>query len=57
MSDEKTCTRCNESWPLETEFFRKETRGYGYYLPWCRACEAEQKREKRAQQREMACQA
>ena len=44
---EKTCTRCHESWPLDTEFFRKETRGYGYYLPWCRACEAEQKREKR----------
>lgn len=54
-TDEKACTRCHESWPLDPEFFRKETRGYGYYLPWCRACEAEQKREKRAQQREATC--
>jgi hypothetical protein len=47
---EKTCTRCGDTWPRDTEFFRKETRGAGYYLPWCRACEAQQKREKRAQQ-------
>ncbi len=46
---EKQCTRCRESWPKDEQFFRRETRGYRYYLPWCRACEAEQKREKRKQ--------
>ena len=51
---EKTCTRCHESWPLDEEFFRREKREYRCYLPWCRACEAEQKREKRSQSRELA---
>ena len=45
---EKQCTRCNKTWPRDAEFFRQETRGNRYYLPWCRVCEAEQKREKRA---------
>ena len=45
---EKTCTRCKQAWPRDIEFFRREARGNRYYLPWCRVCEAEQKREKRA---------
>ena len=51
MTDEKTCTRCNESWPKDTEFFRRENRGSMCWVPWCRACEADQKREKRAAER------
>ena len=46
---EKQCTRCREKLPRDSEFFRQESRGNRYYLPWCRACEAEQKREKRKQ--------
>jgi hypothetical protein len=48
---QKTCTRCGDVWPRDAEFFRQETRGGGYYLPWCRACEADQKREYRAVQK------
>lgn len=49
---EKTCARCGDDWPADAEFFR--VRGEGTdskattYMPWCRACEAEQKAEKRA---------
>lgn len=46
---EKLCTRCHEWWPvtLEPEYYRWHTRGYAF--PWCRACEAEQKTEQKAE--------
>lgn len=44
---EKQCTRCHETWPKDEQFFRREKRGSLCYVPWCRACEAEQKREYR----------
>ncbi len=46
MNAEKLCRRCNEAWPVD--FFRPDKRGPGYLTPWCRACEADQKREYRA---------
>lgn len=48
----KTCTRCRDDYPADPEFFRvKAEAGAGKsarYMPWCRACEAEQKAEARA---------
>jgi hypothetical protein len=50
MPAEKTCTRCNESWPADTEFFRAQSkpRQPNRLAPWCRACEADQKAAARA---------
>ena len=47
---EKTCTRCEEAWPADTEFFRLQPKaGHPARLaPWCRACEADYQREKRS---------
>jgi hypothetical protein len=47
---DKRCTRCSESYPADDEFFRPQPRdGHPHRLaPWCRACEADQKRERRA---------
>jgi hypothetical protein len=46
---EKTCTRCGDDWPADTEFFRRLSSGR--LAPWCRACEAEQKAEHRREQK------
>lgn len=50
MPAEKTCTRCNEGWPADAEFFRPQPkpRQPNRLAPWCRACEADQKAEARA---------
>lgn len=46
---EKLCTRCNDAWPADTEFFRLQAREGGARLaPWCRACESDYQSEKRA---------
>lgn len=45
----KTCTRCREDLPADTEFFRLQPNPNrpNRLAPWCRACEAEQKAEVR----------
>ena len=48
---EKLCTRCDEWWPADAEFFRPRSTGSRRLLCWCRACEAEQKREARDRRR------
>ena len=47
---EKTCTRCSEAWPADTDFFRLQPKaGHPTRLaPWCRACEADYQRERRS---------
>lgn len=45
---EKECSRCHESWPLDSEFFRQRTGKPGQYLAWCHACEKEDQQERRA---------
>jgi len=42
-NDEKTCIRCGETWPADTEFFRQRT-GLEKLHGSCRACESERKR-------------
>lgn len=34
----KLCTKCDDYWPCDPEFFRRNA---GHWSPWCRACEAE----------------
>lgn len=48
--DEKTCTRCREEWPADSEFFRPQPRpeNPNRLAPWRRACEAEQKAQQRS---------
>lgn len=43
--ESKLCTRCDEYWPCDTEFFR---RNHGCWCALCRACEAELVRRSRA---------
>lgn len=51
---EKTCTRCRDAWPADTEFFRPQPRpgNPDRLAPWCRACELEQKQEARQRAKE-----
>lgn len=44
---EKTCRRCGEAWPADAEFFRPRAAGSPRMLAWCRACEAQQKADRR----------
>jgi hypothetical protein len=45
---EKRCGRCGETWPADAEFFRPRTSQPHRLLCWCRACEAEQRRQARS---------
>jgi hypothetical protein len=47
---EKQCTRCEDWWPADTEFFRRQAKpgSPNRLAPWCRACEADYQTEKRA---------
>lgn len=41
---ERTCSHCNETWPLTPEFFHHQS---GRWLSICRACEIERNRARR----------
>lgn len=47
VATEKRCSRCREMWPKDAEFFRPRTAGGGRFMPWCRACESDQKAQAR----------
>lgn len=54
--EEKTCTKCHEEWPSDTEFFRPQPRpgSPDRLAPWCRACESDYARDKRDASRSLA---
>lgn len=41
----KTCTKCNEAFPVTSEFFGVRKRYKGGLFSWCRPCESAYKRE------------
>lgn len=41
----RLCRVCGEPWPRDPEFFNRD--GRGYFRTMCRACEADQRRERR----------
>lgn len=43
---EKQCSRCEEWWPADTEFFNHARSERGGLHVWCRACSIEQHRER-----------
>ena len=46
---EKLCTRCNEWWPADGEFFAPDSQGSGQLYHYCRACHIEWRRSRRDQ--------
>ena len=49
---EKFCTRCNEWWPADREFFYPQADSAGGLFYWCKACYAEWKRGRAAIKRQ-----
>ena len=49
---EKLCTRCDEWWPADTEFFYPQADAAGGLFYWCKACYAEWKRGRAAVKRQ-----
>jgi len=48
---EKLCTRCNEWWPADEEFFAPDAQGSGQLFHYCRACRVEWQRSQRDKKR------
>ena len=48
---EKLCTRCNEWWPADEEFFAPNAQGSGQLFHYCRACQVEWQRGQRVKKR------
>lgn len=44
---EKLCTRCNEWWPADGEFFQPNAAGAGGLFYCCKACYAEWRTDRR----------
>ena len=41
---EKRCTRCNDWWPADGEFFYSNPRHVAGLADWCKACYSEHRR-------------
>lgn len=43
LGTERRCNSCGEYWPLDGEFYHRNSKGIGGFLGTCRACFAERR--------------